>query len=264
MGVRFDFSDTVVWVTGAASGQGRRHAERFAAAGARVGCIDVNGEGVAEVVAGIRRDGHTAEAVVADVSDWSQMSEAAAALERALGPADVAVANAFRPQARLDSVEDHDIADWERVVAVCLTGVFLTAKVAIPQVRRSERGALVLISSTAGIHGFEGWSPYCAAKHGVIGLMRTLANELAPDGTRVNAICPATVDTPAIDWEAEAYGVPREELVRDEVRQNLIERLIAPDEISDAVLWLSSRAAAMVTGLVLPVDGGYLQKRVLI
>jgi NAD(P)-dependent dehydrogenase (short-subunit alcohol dehydrogenase family) len=130
--------------------------------------------------------------------------------------------------------------------------------------RQQSAGVLLFISSTVGLCGIGGLGAYVAAKHGVIGLMRTLANEVASDGIRVNAVCPATVDTPALDSEAEMLGMSREELIESEVRTFLLQRLISPGDVSDAVLWLASEDASMVTGVALPVDGGYLERRILV
>jgi (+)-trans-carveol dehydrogenase len=254
----------VVWITGAASGQGAEHARRFAAEGARVGCIDIAQERLDQLVAEISAGGERVVGCQADVSDWSAMSMAGDELAARLGPAQIVVANAWRPQERLAPTDELAPDDWRRVLEVCLTGAFLTAKAAIPQMRSAGGGSITFISSTAGVCGFAGWAAYVAAKHGLLGLMKTVANEYAHDGIRANAICPGTVDTPALDWEAQASGVDRDTLVRDEARQHLIERVIAPAEISDAVLWLSSAAAAMVTGVTMPVDGGFLAKRTLV
>jgi NAD(P)-dependent dehydrogenase (short-subunit alcohol dehydrogenase family) len=157
-------------------------------------------------------------------------------------------------------VEQLDPSDWARVVAVNLTGAFHTAKAAIPQLREVGGGSLVLISSTAGLGAGPGYAAYYSSKHGVIGLMRTLANELAGDGIRVNAVCPGWVDTGMVDSQAADAGLTREEAAKLFTGDHLIQRLIRPDEISDAVLWLASPHAAMVTGVALPVDGGHLAR----
>jgi NAD(P)-dependent dehydrogenase (short-subunit alcohol dehydrogenase family) len=238
---------------------GRRHAERLAETGAAVGCIDVDEAGLEVVVEGIRANGGVAEGATADVTRWSDVAAAGQSLRAALGPASVAVANAGIILGG-DHVEQLDPADWQRVIDVNLTGVFHTTKAAIPQLREAGGGALVLISSTAGLGAGPGYAAYYASKHGVIGLMRTLANELAAESIRVNAVCPGWVDTGMVDSQAADADLSRAEATKLFTADHLIQRLIDPDEISDAVLWLASPNAAMVTGVALPVDGGHLAR----
>jgi len=258
------FAGQVAWVTGAASGMGRRHAERLAAEGAAVGCIDIDLAGAENVAAGIRASGGRAEAVRVDVASWSDMEQAAGLLGEALGDVGVVVANAGIVPAHSTGVVETTPETWETVVGVCLTGAFHTAKAALPQLRAGGGGSIVMISSTAGLCGFAEYACYVAAKHGVIGLMRSLANEVAADGIRVNAVCPGTTDTPALTREAESLGMTRAALVEAEVATHLIPRLVQPDEISHAVLWLASDDARMVTGIEMPVDGGFLVRRALV
>jgi NAD(P)-dependent dehydrogenase (short-subunit alcohol dehydrogenase family) len=249
-----------VWVTGAASGIGASHARRFAAMGDRVGCWDVQAEALEEVVAGIRASGGEAEAVVADVSDWAQVRDGAASLHDALGPVGVVVANAGIVLTG-EHVEDLDPDEWKRVLDVNLTGAFLTAKAAIPQLREVGEGSMVLISSVCGLTTSPGYVAYNASKHGVIGLMRTLANELSPDGVTVNAVCPGWVRTPMLDRSLEQAATAGGGDSDAFARMHLIERLIEPGEVTDAVVWLASPGARMVTGVALPVDGGLLESR---
>jgi NAD(P)-dependent dehydrogenase (short-subunit alcohol dehydrogenase family) len=258
--VTFDFGGKVAWVTGAAKGMGQRHAERLAEAGAAVGCLDVDEEGIAAVVAAIESQGGRALAIPTDIGDWDSMSSAAAQLEESFGAADIVVANAAIMMEPIH-LEETSIELWRRIVDVDLNGAFITAKAAVPQLRKGEGGSLVMISSVSGICGHPRFAAYNAAKHGVIGLTRTLANELGREGVRVNAVCPGWVDTPMLDDEAANLGMSREEAVEMWATQHLIPRLVQTDEISDAVLWLASDASAMVTGATLPVDGGLFEYR---
>jgi len=252
------FERRTAWVTGAGGGMGARHAERLAEAGAKVACFDVDGDAAERVAAGIRTRRGTAIATALDVTDWKATLVAAEAAEAALGPVNAVIANAgvLGPVA---PVSELDPADWEDVLRVNLTGVFHTAKAAIPQLR-AHGGAVVLVSSISGLRGYVGAAAYNASKHGVIGLMRTLANELAADGIRVNAICPGWVDTPMFDAQVEIAGLDRAEAVRRWAPDQLIERLVTPDEVSDAALWLLSDNARVITGVALPVDGGMLER----
>jgi NAD(P)-dependent dehydrogenase (short-subunit alcohol dehydrogenase family) len=258
--VTFDFAGQVVWVTGAARGMGACHAERFARAGARVACLDIDGDGAVATATRIGDSGGHAIGKQADVSDWGSLRPAAEHLRRELGPVTVAVANAGIMMEPLP-VADTDVELWRRVLDVDLTGVFLTAKAAIPQLREAGGGSLVLIASISGLCGYPEFGAYNAAKHGVIGLMRTLANELGRENIRVNAVCPGWVDTPMLDDEAANLALTRAAAVAGWASQHLIERLVAPDEVSDAVLWLASDAAQMITGVSLPVDGGLFERR---
>jgi NAD(P)-dependent dehydrogenase (short-subunit alcohol dehydrogenase family) len=242
----------VVWVTGAASGMGAACARRFAAEGAAVGCLDIS-PGVNEIAAEIE----TAHAVVCDVGDPAAVEVAAGELEDTLGPASVAVL-AAGVKTTPGPIAELDPAEWDRVVRVNLTGVYLTLRAAIPRIRRAGGGSIVVIASVAGLEAGPNYAAYDSAKHGAVGLMKAAANEVAADGIRVNAICPGWVDTPMLDAELADMGLDREAGVPKLADDHLIKRLVEPDEVAAAALWLSSPQAAMITGVALPVDGGLL------
>lgn len=227
--------------------------------GDRVGRWDVRAEALDELVSSIRAAGGEAEGVIADISDWGSVQTAATRLREALGPVELALANAGILLSG-EHVEDLDPSAWQRVIDVNLTGTFLTAKAAIPQLREAGGGSMILISSVCGLTASAGYVAYNASKHGVIGLMRTLVHELSPDGITVNAVCPAWVRTPMLDQSVEeaAEAGDRADAF---ARMHLIERLIEPEEVSDAVAWLASRGARMVTGVALPVDAGLMESR---
>jgi NAD(P)-dependent dehydrogenase (short-subunit alcohol dehydrogenase family) len=256
------FDSQVVWVTGAGRGIGRAVASRFGAEGAAVLCIDIDRESADAAASEIRSAGGTALAACADVTDWDQIEQAAAlGLER-LGPAQIIVANAGLSADESYTVEETPVEIWEYVIRVCLTGAFHTAKAAVPQIRTSgPGGSIVFMSSTFGLCGVSEFPCYNAAKHGVIGLMRSLANQVADYDIRVTAVCPGVTDTPALDYEAKSLNMSRAELVKAESATQLFARLVEPDEIANAVLWLCSDEAAMVTGIEFPVDGGYMVRR---
>lgn len=245
-----------VLITGAASGMGACFARRFAAEGNAVGCIDAS-PAVLELVTEIEEAGGRAHGVVADVTDPPAVEAAAAELEDRLGPASAAVL-AAGVKASATPIAELEAAEWDRVLAVNLSGVFLTMKAAIGQLRRAGGGSIVVIASAAGLGAGPGYAAYYASKHGAIGLMRTAANELAADGIRVNAVCPGWVDTPMFDAEVADMGWGRQQAIKEFAGDHLIERLIEPDEVADAVLWLASEQSSMVTGVALPVDGGLL------
>lgn len=247
-----------VWVTGAANGMGASHARAFARGGDRVGCWDLPGDELEALVAEIGPEACDALAVRADVSSWEQVERGAAELRERLGPADVVVANAGI-LCTGEQLTDVDPADWQRVIDVNLTGVFHTAKAAVPQLRETGGGSLILISSIMGITASPGFAAYNAAKHGVIGLMRTLANELGDDAITVNAICPGWVRTRMLQGSLDELEPG--DSVRSLTSMNLIDRLVEPEEVTEAVLWLASPSARMVTGVALPVDGGLMESR---
>jgi NAD(P)-dependent dehydrogenase (short-subunit alcohol dehydrogenase family) len=249
-----------VWVTGAASGMGASHAHRFAAMGDRVGMWDVRGDELGAVASEVRANGGSAETVVADITDWEAVQAGAQELRERLGPVQVVVANAgiIADGAHIDEL---DPLDWKRVIDVNLTGAFHTAKAAVPQLREAEGDrSLVLISSICGLTASQGFAAYNASKHGVIGLMRTLANELGPDGVTVNAICPGWVKTPMLGASVDDAGGESADL-SEFTAMSLIERLIEPEEVTETVVWLTSPAARAVTGVALPVDLGLMEKR---
>ena len=248
-----------VWVTGAASGMGAVHARRFAELGDRVACWDVQAEALDEVVAGIRAAGGEARAVVADITDPEAVEAGAEQLREALGPAAVVVANAGIILTG-EHFEELELDAWRMVVDVNLTGAFLTSKAAIPQLREAGNGSLILVSSVCGLTASAGFGAYNASKHGVIGLMRTLANELGGDGITVNAVCPGWVRTPMLHASIEDASADAGDL-SEFTDMSLIERLVEPEEVTEAIVFLASPAARMITGTALPIDGGLMEKR---
>lgn len=248
-----------VWVTGAASGMGAAHARRFAELGERVGCWDVQADALEAVVEEIRSDGGEAQAVVADITDPEAVDAAAAQLRQTLGPAAVVVANAGIILSG-EHVEELELDEWRRVIDVNLSGAFLTSKAAIPQLREAGDGALILVSSVCGLTASAGFGAYNASKHGVIGLMRTLANELGPDGVTVNAVCPGWVRTPMLDASVEDADADPGDL-GEFTDMTLIGRVTEPEEVTAAVVFLASPGARSITGTALPIDGGLMEKR---
>ena len=248
-----------VWVTGAASGMGAAHARRFAERGDRVGCWDVQADALQAVVEEIRAGGGEAEAVVADITDADAVAAGAARLRDALGPAAVVVANAAVILTG-EHVEELELDAWRRVIDVNLTGAFLTSKAAIPQLREAGDAALILVSSVCGLTASAGFGAYNASKHGVIGLMRTLANELGPDGVTVNAVCPGWVRTPMLGASIDDANADPADL-RGFTDMTLIGRVTEPDEVTEAIVFLASPGARSITGAVLPIDGGLMETR---
>ncbi len=276
-GGRFD--GKVVFVSGVARGQGRSHAVRFASEGATIVGFDLCQDlpnapypmateaDLAETVRQVEAAGGAMHAAMADVRDYRAVREVAKAGIERFGRLDVILANAgtYAPL----PVQFVSTDSWAETIDVNLTGVFHTVKAGIRQmIEQDEGGSVVITSSTAGLKGFWGAPAYNAAKHGVVGFMRSLALELAPNRIRVNSIHPTSVDTPMINNEVFPT------LVRSDLEhptfadvgeflqgmQALPIPYVEPGDISAAVLWLCSDEARYITGVTLPVDGGALIK----
>jgi NAD(P)-dependent dehydrogenase (short-subunit alcohol dehydrogenase family) len=244
------FEGRVALVTGSGSGIGRASAIAFAAAGARVAVVDVDAaraEATAKAIAGA---GGTAHAVVCDVTDEVSVAAMVAEIIATWGRLDFAHNNAGISPATGDTVVCTK-ADWDAILAVNLTGVWLCMHHEIPAMLAGGGGAIVNTSSGVGLKAFPGQPAYVASKHGVVGLTKAAALEFATRGVRVNAICPGTVLTPLVE---QKLGILYD---KDFMRQaNPMKRFGEPEEIAAAAVWLCSDQASFVTGVALPVDGG--------
>ena len=240
----------VALVTGAGSGIGRASALAFARAGARVVVSDVDEAGGRATVDQIGRAAHF---IRADVTSEEQVERLIVATVEHFGRLDYAHNNAGvgAPPAALHEAEREP---FERVLAVNLVGVWLCLKYEARHMLEHGGGAIVNTASLAGLIGFPMNVAYSASKHAVVGVTRTAALEYARAGIRVNAVCPAFVHTPMVDQLVELGG-PRMSLERLASMQPM-GRLGTPEEVAEAVVWLCSDAAAFITGVALPVDGG--------
>jgi NAD(P)-dependent dehydrogenase (short-subunit alcohol dehydrogenase family) len=244
------FQDKSVIVTGAGSGIGRAAALAFAAEGANVTVADIDDQHGRATVAQLRELGARAEFVRVDVSC---AADCAAMVEHAVsryGRLDVAFNNAGINigAAPIADVED---AQWERIVAINLTGVFLCMKHEIPAMKRSGGGTIINTASVGGVIGTAGITAYCATKHGVVGLTKSAALDHIKDGIRINAVCPGGTYTAML---AEWFKDP--EVERTAKAATPIGRMADPAEIARAVLFLASEESSFMVGHALVVDGG--------
>jgi len=239
-------------VTGGGSGLGRASAIAFATAGAKVVVADVDEVGGEETAAEVfEQTGGEASFVRADVSRTEDVEAMVATTVERYGRVDCALNNAGTTGTGA-STADYPLDDWERTLAINLTGVFLCLKYEIPQMIGQGGGSIVNMASGAGLVGFAGLPAYVASKHGVVGLTRAAALDHIKDGVRINAVCPGSVRTPML----EAFMGGDERVERMMAKAAPIGRLGTPDEIAAAVVWLCSDAASFVVGHAFPVDGG--------
>jgi SDR family mycofactocin-dependent oxidoreductase len=265
----------VAFITGAARGQGRAEAVRLASDGANIIAIDIcdqiasvpypmaTADDLATTVKLVEDIGARIVALEADVRDQSTLASAVQAGLDEFGRLDIVVANAgIAPM-------ESGAEGWRDVINVNLTGVHNTVEVAMPRlIEQGDGGSIVLISSAAGLVGIGGGDPgslgYTAAKHGMVGLMRAYANQLASHSIRVNSIHPAGVNTPMIDndhtrqWLANVIANSKRP---PDMGNAMPVAVLEVEDIAAAVAWLVSDEARYITGVTLPVDAGYVNKR---
>ena len=249
----YDFSGQVALVTGAAMGMGLATARAFAQAGASVVISDHDQENLEHAATALREAGHEVLPVACDVTDEDAAAAMIAATVARYGRLDMAYNNAGVQVPRVDPA-DEDSAHFDRVTAVNLRGVWACQKYELAQMRAQGSGAIVNCSSIGGLIGNAGLGSYHATKHGVIGLTKSAALDYAGRGVRVNAVCPGTIDTPMVAAMIEKGALDMDALMA----VTPMKRLGHAEEIAQAVLWLCSPGASYVTGVALPVDGGYV------
>jgi len=274
------FQDRTVFITGAAHGMGRAHALAFAREGARLVICDAchqyntvpyqlaqTGE-LASLATEIEQIGRPVLAAEVSVTDLASMQALVEQAQQKFGSIDILIANAgiYSFASSWDLTEEQ----WDETVNVDLKGVWISCKVCIPQMLSRHSGTIICISSTAGLKGMANLAHYVAAKHGVIGLVKTLAIELAPYNINVNAVCPTSVDTAMLSNQAlyDVFAGGPGPLATHEHMLDLMNQLnlfpdrdlLPPEDISSVVLWLASDEARHLTGCALPVDAGYLTR----
>jgi SDR family mycofactocin-dependent oxidoreductase len=269
----------VAFITGAARGQGRSHAIRLAQEGADIIAVDLAGpvesvtaypgateEDLAETVKEVEALDRRIIATKADVRDSAALKAALDEGVAQLGKLDIVCANAgiyqIHPALELDD------AGWQETIDINLTGVWNTVKVALPHLMANQGGSIILTSSTAGLKGLANSVHYNAAKHGVVGIMRTIGNEFGAQNIRVNSIHPTAVNTTMIQnpqvWGLFDPANPNPTKESAEAAFKTINVLpvpwVEPVDISNAILFLASDEARYITGVTLPVDAGFMIK----
>jgi SDR family mycofactocin-dependent oxidoreductase len=272
------FDGKVALITGGARGQGRSHALALAREGADIAVCDVcDDEPTMAYPMGTEADLKETSRLVEDLgrrcltikADVTRSADVAGVVEQTvgdLGRIDILCANAGIMPIGVPTWEVSE-ERWDRTVDVLLKGVWLSCKHVVPQMLAQGSGAIILTASVAGLQGFMGLCDYTAAKHGVVGLTKTLSQELGPLGIRVNAVCPTSVNTPMIQnqptYDMFTGGAGGTEEAAAEVLRGL-QLLDIPwieaEDVSNAVVWLASDEARYVTGLALPIDAGATAK----
>lgn len=240
-------------VTGAAMGIGRETAVAFAQKGANVVVADLNESELKKTAELVEKEGVDALAVKTDISKEGDVRSMVDACMDKFGRLDFACNNAGIG-GESNSTGDYSIEGWDKVLNINLRGQFLCMKYEIEAMLKNEGGSIVNIASILGKVGFAQAPAYVASKHGLVGLTKTAAIEYAPQGIRVNAVCPGFIETPML----ENAGITSDE----ETKQYIISlhpagRLGQPREVADAIVWIASDEASFVTGHTLLVDGGY-------
>ncbi|SOZ65436.1 2-hydroxycyclohexanecarboxyl-CoA dehydrogenase [Cupriavidus taiwanensis] len=242
-----------VIVTGGGGGIGGATCLRFARAGAAVGVLDLNPEAGERVAAQIRDGGGLALSVRCDITDRASVDAAVAAVEQKLGPIDVLVNNAgwdvFRPFVKTEP------AQWERLIAINLTGALHMHHAVLPGMVARKRGRIVNIASDAARVGSSGEAVYAACKGGLVSFSKTIAREHARHGITVNVVCPGPTETALFEDYKQGAGNP-EKLVEAFTRSIPLGRIGQPDDLPGAVLFFAGDDAAFITGQVLSVSGG--------
>lgn len=243
-------SQRTVIITGGGTGIGRATAEKFVEEGDRVAVVDVDGEAAREVVADLGED--VSMAVEADVSDEATTQNALDEICEHFTTPDVLVNNAGIAQ-KARPLNQQTVSDWQRVIDVHLRGTYIWSRLVIPLLCEQGHGEVINLSSIAGLNAFPYRTAYSPAKAAINSLTKVLAIEFAPDGISVNAVAPGYVQTEMVKNLIDNGEIDLEPLYE----RTPIGELATPEQIADVITFLTSDKASYITGVVLPVDGGW-------
>lgn len=244
-------------ITAAASGMGKAGVELFLREGAKVCAIDLNGEALAGLSAEMKAKGHSLETIQADLSSAERQRGTVHEAAEKLGGIDVMWAHAGIPGP--GGIEDLDLGAYQQAMSLNVDSAALAAGEVIKHMRKRGAGSLIFTASISGLVGSMFSPVYSAGKFAVVGLTKSLAQTFAPDKVRVNVICPGLTDTPMAMGFTSRAGDPVEAAANEKklLMSVPLGRLCRPVEIAHAALWLASDDASFVTGVALPVDGGF-------
>jgi NAD(P)-dependent dehydrogenase (short-subunit alcohol dehydrogenase family) len=243
------FTDKVAFVTGAASGIGRATAVAFAAEGAHVAILDRSEEVLRDTAAAVEQMGGKVLVIACDVAQPEQVEAAVSRTIDTFGRLNIAFNNAG-VENKAAPVADIELEEWDRILNINLRGTFVCMKHELAQMVRQGSGVIVNTSSGAGIRGVAGGASYAASKHAIIGLTKSAALDYAKSNIRVNAVLPGNIETPMMDRFTGGD-------IQKAIDLEPVGRLGKPQEIADAVLWMSADLGAFVTGAAISVDGGW-------
>ncbi|WP_347302976.1 glucose 1-dehydrogenase [Croceibacterium sp. TMG7-5b_MA50] len=243
------FTGKVAFVTGAASGIGRATAVAFAAEGAQVAILDRTADALAATADAVRAAGGEVLTIAADIADPAAVEAAIGQVVARFGRLDIAFNNAG-VENRHAPVHAIELGEWDRILDINLRGTFVCMKHELAQMMRQGGGVIVNTSSGAGVRGVAGGASYAASKHAIIGLTKSAALDYAQQNIRVNAVLPGNIETPMMDRFTDGD-------IQKAIDLEPVGRLGKPEEIADAVLWMSADLGAFVTGAAISVDGGW-------
>jgi NAD(P)-dependent dehydrogenase (short-subunit alcohol dehydrogenase family) len=237
-------------VTGAGSGIGRAIAQAFAAEGAHVAVVDVDGERAKDSAAGINSSGGVAIDIAADVASADDAERAVGMCREQFGPPQILVNNAGTGQ--LGTVNDLSVQQWQRTFDINVTSIFLMSRLVIPDMTRQAAGRIINIASVTGLVASAGRAAYCASKGAVVMLTKAMALDLAPTGVTVNAICPGVIRT-----NMTADSLKDAAVLEEKISKTPVGWLGEPSDIASGAVYLTSAGARFVTGSCLVIDGGW-------
>jgi 3-oxoacyl-[acyl-carrier protein] reductase len=243
------FDGKVAIITGGASGIGKETVKLFSKEGSKIAIFDVNRDALGETEKEIRDNGGQCNGYVVDVTNFEEVSQKVKEVKEDLGSIDILINNAGIT--RDNFLTKMEIEDWNKVVAINLTGTFNCAKAVATYMMEQGKGNIVNVSSVVGVYGNIGQSNYAATKAGVIGLTKTWAKEFAKKGIRVNAVAPGFIKTPMTE------KVP-EKVLEIMISKTPMGRMGEPIEVANAILFLASEDSSFTTGHILHIDGGLI------